>query len=273
MLLERYLLGRRALKFEDVIEPAFLSMLLQKTVVRVRQREESIHVGAGGTGTSRYAISTELADGTLLHLFIKLPTSSLSERIFLTLFNCYDNELGFYTNLRNALPDKTSNYSGNKWCPEVLSSRYSFLLISFLQYFSRLRLHISPRRKFSTGNFVLILEDVSKRAGGCDCPSIRSPYDLARGKAVMEQLARLHASYWGRPPLDHVWHYSSSTGAALGATPEFLSLFAEAGMKRAGAMGSAITMSEDVKAAVFTFLRHYRTIRRLVSTEMAAEAI
>ena len=128
---------------------------MQRVDVDVAKAARSVSVvGAGGTGTSR---SWLRVDGAL-DLFVKLPSPTLVERVFLTVFGVYDNELNFYRLLLEdeAVRDKV---------PHGLFARC---------YANRRRL----------GRFALCLEDLSQRPG-IDFPSVKSPHPPGRVEAVL----------------------------------------------------------------------------------------
>ena len=100
-----------------------LSELIGKNVVSVADREEKISLGGGGTGTTRFALVATMKDGSVEHLFCKVPSLSVFERIFLTVFKIYDNEILFYEKIRRLLPDMTSKCNGFSWCPQVYRAK------------------------------------------------------------------------------------------------------------------------------------------------------
>ena len=60
-----------------------------------------------------------------------------------------------------------------------------------------------------TGRYVLVLEDLA--VSGCEFPDTLHPIDADRAAQVVELLARLHATFWGRVP---GWLYSASQDSA-----------------------------------------------------------
>lgn len=109
----------RQLLSNDFYDPQKLSELIGKNVVSVSDRKEKISLGAGGTGTTRFALVATLKDGSVEHLFCKVPSLSVFERVFLTVFRIYDNEILFYEKVRQLLPDMSSKFDGFSWCPKV----------------------------------------------------------------------------------------------------------------------------------------------------------
>lgn len=115
--------GQKQLTLTDLENPECLSKLISRKVSRVERKKEAISIGAGGTGTTRFGLAATLEDGSKLNLFVKTPTGSLFERVFLTLFRVYDNEFLFYAKIRGLLPDLLDSNKGNKWCPEVYHAK------------------------------------------------------------------------------------------------------------------------------------------------------
>ena len=103
----------------DLHNPKKLSELIKKDVVSVVDREEKISLGAGGTGTTRFALTANLRDGTTEHLFCKVPSLSVFERLLLTVFKVYENEIRFYDRIRKLMPDLADKSAQFPWCPKV----------------------------------------------------------------------------------------------------------------------------------------------------------
>lgn len=111
---------------EELLDPAVMSRCLGLPVKSVTiTAREAISMGAGGTGTSRTALTATLASDEVLHLFVKLPTSSIAERAFMTVFQVYDNELLFYGRYINDLLSRT-RCAGSRWttAPQVFHCKY-----------------------------------------------------------------------------------------------------------------------------------------------------
>ena len=60
-----------------------------------------------------------------------------------------------------------------------------------------------------TGRFVLVLEDLA--VDNCEFPDTLHPLDTDQATLIVELLARLHATFWGRIP---DWVYSASGDSA-----------------------------------------------------------
>lgn len=129
-----YFTCAKQLTMDDLLDAKLLSSLIKRTVIKVENKSDAISLGGGGTGTVRFGLIAHLDDGSKLHLFVKTPTGSLFERVFLTVFRVYDNEFNFYANIRSLLPDvSTDNGAQNRqltpspesylWCPKVYHAR------------------------------------------------------------------------------------------------------------------------------------------------------
>lgn len=113
------IVGRKQLTIKDILDTKIISDLIDEEVINVEQKVEN-SFGAGGTGTSRFKLDAFLKSGQKLALFVKLPTESLFERVFLTLFQVYDNEFNFYAKVRSLLPDMQARVTDKfLWCPKV----------------------------------------------------------------------------------------------------------------------------------------------------------
>ena len=72
-----------------------------------------------------------------------------------------------------------------------------------------------------TGRYVLVLEDLP--ADECEFPDTLHPLDKDRASLIVELLARLHATFWGRIP---DWVYSASADSASMITGPLLKMSA-----------------------------------------------
>lgn len=142
--------------------------------------------GAGGTGTIRAQMAVAYADGTDEHLFVKLPASTLFERLFLTIFSVYSNELHFYQSVYEKAPK--SLFAAPL---AVAHSAYS-------------------------GTFCLILEDLCSK--GVRFYHIMAEYPKERLLLSLRSFAILHAAFWNRPPAG-VWCDDWSRGRTVPPTP------------------------------------------------------
>ena len=96
----------------------------------------------------------------------------------------YENEVNFYNRLRPSLDMEAPLTLGGSYDPE-------------------------------TGQFGLLLEDLTRR--GAHFPNVTEAINLAQVQALLEQLARLHASYWEstRFSADMAWVQSHVEGAII----------------------------------------------------------
>ena len=183
----------------ELVRPNTLAQLLGTTVQTVslgdsqRQRlSDANELGAGGAGTSRCWL---VANDQ--RLFCKLPAATLFESLFLEIFGVYANEVRFY----NTKIDAPQSLFAKAYASEM-----------------------------SRGRFVLCLEDVGAR--GVTFPIIDTPHAGDTVEAVLEALATLHASCWGRPPRG-VWtdEVSAKVVGGEATRPPFLRLIADSTLR------------------------------------------
>jgi hypothetical protein len=120
-MIERYVWRIYEPTETDLLDPVFVSELMGRRIIAVAPTNKSISLGGGGTGTTRMALTFTFEDGSNLRVFVKLPTTSMFERVFLTLFSVYSNELNFYSNILPLFPKDSNNKC--TWCPEVHALR------------------------------------------------------------------------------------------------------------------------------------------------------
>ena len=112
---------------------------------------------------------------------------------------------------------------------------------------------------------MLVLEDVSSRAGGCECQYVMDHYGEVRAHACLQQLAKLHGYFWDRPP-PGVWSYSPVTGLSEGHTPPMLRLVAEESLKNVlRRYSSTVTFPSHILDLVHTLLENYSIVRKFWS--------
>lgn len=121
ILFERYIWRIHEPSSKDMLDSVFMSELMGRKIVAIAPTNKSISLGGGGTGTTRLALTLTLDDGSSMRVFVKLPTASVFERVFLTLFSVYGNEINFYTNILPLFP-KAADSKCN-WCPHVHAVR------------------------------------------------------------------------------------------------------------------------------------------------------
>jgi len=149
------------------VTPEWLTEALREQVpdATVRSiRREDAH--AGTTARARFAIDAEGAADLPGSVFVKLPPSDLPTRLFVNLMGLGRNETRFYRELRSELPVRAPR----AWHVAVAGAG---------------------------GRFALVLEDLAAR--GCRFRDVREPCGADEARAVVTELARLHAAYWASP--------------------------------------------------------------------------
>lgn len=214
---------------EDLSDSERLGKLLRREVVRVERHKakSAAELGAGGTGTSR-AWLTAYPRG--LKLFAKLPAASAFERIFLTVFGVYQNELDMYAFVKRA------NYRPGLFADALC---------------------VSSRR----ARFVLLLEDLS-RSRDAQLPSVADAHPVRRVKVALEALVDLHAPYFGQT-LPLVGWTDEFSGRPT--RPPFLRLVANATLKRVDVRFPGL-LTPNGRAVYALFTDRFLDIRRAWST-------
>ncbi|GBE63798.1 phosphotransferase [Mycobacterium sp. MFM001] len=133
----------------------------------------SVSVLDGDAGTSSRARLKLTGDGVPASVFVKMPAETAATRLMGELGRLAHTEVRFYSQLSPLL-------SG---VPACHGSAFDPL----------------------TGRYVLVLEDLA--VDRCDFPDTLHPLDTDRAGLIVELLARLHATFWERPP---GWVYSAS---------------------------------------------------------------
>ncbi|KAJ1456914.1 kinase-like domain-containing protein [Pelagophyceae sp. CCMP2097] len=213
------------------LTPAAMSIFMDRRIDGVvadgekARQSEQCEIGAGGTGTARSWLRLSTSSGADARVFVKLPASTFFERVFLTVFGVYKNELGFYRALRDdaALAKKLS-------------------AVSFAK--------AHAAEAVFGGRFVLVLEDLAER--GAEFPTVASKHPRPRVEAVLRSLANLHAPFFGRPP-PHVWTDASR--------PPFLRIISDETLKNVlkrfpGLLPPLVLETYEL------FLANYEAVRR-----------
>lgn len=135
----------------------------------------------GDAGTSSRARLALTGESVPESVFVKMPAATTATRLMGELGRLAHTEVRFYETLSGALPG-VPRCHGTAFDPV-------------------------------TGRFVLVLEDLA--AGPCEFPDTLHPLDRDRAALVVELLARLHATFWGRLPARSGtgllgWLYSAS---------------------------------------------------------------
>lgn len=133
----------------------------------------SVSLIAGDSGTSSRARLALRGDGVPGSVFVKMTAQTVATRLMGELGRLAHTEVRFYRELS----------SGLVGVPHSYGSAFDLL----------------------TGRYVLVLEDLA--VDECEFPDTLHPLDKDQAGLVVEVLARLHATFWGRLPR---WVYSAS---------------------------------------------------------------
>jgi len=160
----------------------------------------TVSVLDGGAGTSTRARLALRGDGVPATVFVKMAAETVATRLMGELGNLADTETRFY---RQLAPELT----GVPRCHGAGFDPY-------------------------TGRFVLLLEDLADPSGPMsEFPDTLHPIDADRAALVVELLAALHATFWGRLPArigdgPLGWLYTASGDSAALLTAPLLKLSA-----------------------------------------------
>lgn len=163
------------------LDAAALSRLIGRPVA-------SVEVIDGDAGTSSRARLALTGDGVPPSVFVKMAAETVATRLMGELGNLADTETRFYRQLAPELTGVPTSY-GSAFDPW-------------------------------TGRFVLVLEDLADVcAPPCEFPDTLHPIDPDRAALVVELLAQLHRTFWGRLPQavgtgPLGWVYSASADSA-----------------------------------------------------------
>jgi Phosphotransferase enzyme family len=138
---------------------------------------ESVSVIGGDAGTSSRARLALTGEDVPDSVFVKMPAETVATRLFGEMTGLAANETRFY---RQLSPELTG-------VPKAYGTAFDSL----------------------TGRFVLVLEDLAVQA--CEFPDTLHPLSRARAWRIVNLLARLHATFWGRVP---DWMYTTSADSA-----------------------------------------------------------
>jgi Phosphotransferase enzyme family len=139
----------------------------------MRRRVTSVSVIGGDAGTSSRARLALTGDGVPASVFVKMPAATVATRLMGELGRLAQTEVLFYRELSAQLTG----------LPRAYGSAFDSL----------------------TGRYVLVLEDLA--VDRCEFPDTLHPLDKDQASMIVELLARLHATFWERPP---GWVYSAS---------------------------------------------------------------
>jgi len=157
----------------------------------------SVSVIGGDAGTSSRARLGLTGDGVPDTVFVKMPAEAAATRLMGELGRLGDTEVRFYSQLSPELGG----------VPKAYGSAFDPL----------------------TGRFVLVLEDLA--VDPCEFPDTLHPLDKDQASQIVELLARLHATFWGRLPQRAGdgplgWLYTASADTASLLTGPLLKLSA-----------------------------------------------
>jgi Phosphotransferase enzyme family len=157
----------------------------------------SVSVIGGDAGTSSRARLALTGDGVPDSVFVKMPAQTAATRLMGELGRLADTEVRFYSQLSPELGG----------VPKAYGSAFDPL----------------------TGRFVLVLEDLA--VGPCEFPDTLHPLDEDQASLIVELLARLHGTFWGRLPRrsgdgPFGWLYTASADTASLLTGPLLKLSA-----------------------------------------------
>jgi len=137
----------------------------------------SVSVISRDAGTSSRARLALTGDGVPESVFVKMPAETAATRMMGELGRLAETETRFYGRLAQELTG----------LPKAYGSAFDPL----------------------TGRFVLVLEDLA--VDSCEFPDTLHPLDKDKAGLIVELLARLHATFWGRVP---GWLYTASADSA-----------------------------------------------------------
>ncbi len=126
----------------------------------------SVSVIDGDAGTSSRARLALTGDGVPDSVFVKMPAETAATRLMGELGRLARTEVRFYSQLSPELTD----------VPKAYGTAFDPL----------------------TGRFVLVLEDLAVER--CEFPDTLHPLDKDKASLIVELLARLHGTFWGRLP-------------------------------------------------------------------------
>jgi Phosphotransferase enzyme family len=137
----------------------------------------SVSVIGGDAGTSSRARLALTGDCVPESVFVKMAAETVATRLMGELGRLAETETRFY---RELSPELTG-------LPTAYGSAFDSM----------------------TGRYVLILEDLA--AGPCEFPDTLHPLDKDHARLIVELLARVHATFWGRVPS---WLFTASGDTA-----------------------------------------------------------
>jgi ecdysteroid kinase len=201
------------------LDAATLSRLIGRTVT-------GVSVIDGDTGTSSRARLALTGEGVPESVFVKAPAATAATRLMGELGRLADTEVRFYQQLAPELADDVPKSYGSAFDP-------------------------------LTGRFVVVLEDLA--VDSCEFPDTLNPISADRASQIVELLARVHATFWGRLP-EHTgkgpfgWIYSASGDV----TTQIVGSMAKLSARR-------IAERTDIDVGIGSFINdNYRAVAQLV---------
>ena len=137
----------------------------------------SVSVIGGDAGTSSRTRLALTGDGVPESVFVKMPAETAATRLMGELGRLADTEVRFYKHLSPELSGVPKSY-GSAFDP-------------------------------LTGRYAIVLEDLA--VDECEFPDTLHPLATDQADLIVELLARLHATFWGRAP---GWAYTASADSA-----------------------------------------------------------
>lgn len=149
------------------------------------RRVTAVSLLGGDAGTSERARLALSGDDVPATVFVKLPAETAATRVMGELGRLGHTEVSFYRQLSDELDGVPKHYGSqfDSW----------------------------------TGRYVLVLEDLP--SAECEFPDTLHPIEADRAELIVELLARLHGTFWGRLPHRAGqgalgWLYSASADSA-----------------------------------------------------------
>ncbi|HEX9832268.1 MAG TPA: phosphotransferase [Mycobacterium sp.] len=179
----------------------------------------SVSVIGGDTGTSSRARLALTGDDVPDSVFVKMPAKTAATRLMGEIGQLAETETRFYRELAPHLSGVPQSY-GSAFDPV-------------------------------TGRFVLVLEDLAVH--DCEFPDTLNPLDIDQASLIVELLARLHGTFFGRIP---DWLYSASADSSSLMTAPLLK-----------ASARRIAARTDIAVESGRFIdENYRSVARLIDT-------
>lgn len=148
-------------------------------------RVTSVSIIGGDAGTSSRARLALVGENVPESIFVKMPAETAATRLMGELGRLGDTEVRFYRDLSSQLTG----------VPKTYGSAFDLF----------------------TGRFLIVLEDLP--AEQCEFPDTLHPLDRDKASLIVESLARLHSTFWGRLPAKNGdgplgWLYAASADSA-----------------------------------------------------------